>query len=127
MNKKRIIFFIEYFFISTIKATQISCSGFRYLLQERAFVNELVHCFCFIVTDLFIASYLECAIMFVLFCVIFALEALNTAIEKLCDMIQPEYDLRCKRIKDLGSVAVGFFIIIVFCYQVYLIANWINA
>lgn len=37
---------------------------------------------------------------------VFSLEALNTAIEALCDVLKPEWDERIKRIKDLAAGAV---------------------
>lgn len=39
-------------------------------------------------------------------------ELLNTAIEELCNMIQPELDIRIKRIKDMSAAAVLFVSII---------------
>lgn len=33
-------------------------------------------------------------------------EILNTAIEKICDIIQPQYDVRIKFIKDISAGAV---------------------
>lgn len=44
----------------------------------------------------------------VLFCIagVFASEMLNTAIEKLCDLVQPDYDVRIKHIKDVSAGAV---------------------
>ena len=35
-------------------------------------------------------------------------ESLNTAIEKLCDFVQPEYDKRIGFIKDVSAGAVSF-------------------
>ncbi|KGN82362.1 diacylglycerol kinase [Porphyromonadaceae bacterium COT-184 OH4590] len=35
-------------------------------------------------------------------------EALNTAVEKICDYIQPNYDKRIGFIKDISAGAVGF-------------------
>lgn len=35
-------------------------------------------------------------------------EALNTAIERICDFIQPNYDKRIGFIKDIAAGAVGF-------------------
>ena len=35
-------------------------------------------------------------------------EALNTAVEKICDYIQPAYDKRIGFIKDVSAGAVGF-------------------
>ena len=51
-------------------------------------------------------SYTDAAIILLLcFAVLFA-EAINTAIETLCDMVQPEYDVRIKFIKDISAGAV---------------------
>lgn len=38
--------------------------------------------------------------------VLLAVELLNTAIEKLCDRVQPDHDPAIKYVKDLGSAAV---------------------
>lgn len=40
---------------------------------------------------------------------VMAMEIMNTAIEKLVDMIQPEYDERAGKIKDLSAAAVLIF------------------
>jgi len=37
---------------------------------------------------------------------VLAVELLNTAIEKLCDHLHPQHDLRIGQVKDLGSAAV---------------------
>lgn len=44
----------------------------------------------------------------VLLCIVLVMvtEIINTAIEKLCDMVQPELDIRIKYIKDIASAAV---------------------
>lgn len=39
-------------------------------------------------------------------------EFLNTALEKLCDVVQPNFDRRIGQIKDLSAGAVLFFVII---------------
>lgn len=39
-------------------------------------------------------------------------ELINTAIEVVVDMVQPDYDLRAKKAKDLGSAAVFLSFII---------------
>lgn len=37
---------------------------------------------------------------------VLSLETLNTAIEKLCDVVQPNFDSRIKIIKDISAAAV---------------------
>ena len=39
------------------------------------------------------------------------IELLNTAIEKLCDKVQPSRDPTIERIKDMGSAAVGLTLV----------------
>lgn len=44
----------------------------------------------------------------VLLCValVVSAEIFNTCIERLCDFVQPEYDLKIKKIKDMSAAAV---------------------
>lgn len=44
----------------------------------------------------------------VLLCIalVLAAEIFNTCIERLCDFVQPEYDLKIKKIKDMSAAAV---------------------
>ena len=39
---------------------------------------------------------------------VLAAEGLNTAVEKLCDFVKPEYDPKIGRIKDISAGGVGF-------------------
>lgn len=47
----------------------------------------------------------------VLWLVLLAVEALNTAIEELVDHISPEWSQAAKHAKDLGSLAVGLLVL----------------
>lgn len=49
---------------------------------------------------------IEAAVIFTVCFAVLSLEILNTAIEKICDIIQPEYDERIKIIKDISAGAV---------------------
>ena len=48
----------------------------------------------------------DAAIILIVSFAVLSLEILNTAIEKVCDIIQPEFDLRIKVIKDISATAV---------------------
>jgi diacylglycerol kinase (ATP) len=43
-------------------------------------------------------------------CILFALEAVNTAIEVVVDKLSPEHSKFAKTVKDLGSAAVFFIL-----------------
>ncbi|WP_444452531.1 diacylglycerol kinase [Rhodobacter capsulatus] len=47
----------------------------------------------------------------VLFALMIAVEALNTAIEVLTDRVSPEWSKAAKDAKDLGSLAVGLMVV----------------
>jgi diacylglycerol kinase len=51
-------------------------------------------------------SRIEWAIIMLQIGAVFAAEAINTALEKLCDLVEPAYHPQIKAIKDLASGAV---------------------
>lgn len=51
-------------------------------------------------------SAVKWAVVLILIALIIFAELINTAIEKLCDLITGEYDLRIKFIKDVSAAAV---------------------
>ena len=48
----------------------------------------------------------EASIILIVSFAVLSLEILNTCVEKICDLIQPEYDIRIKIIKDLAAGSV---------------------
>lgn len=90
---------------------------------ERNFRIELMFgCFAVALSFLLPLSVTDRAIVFLTVGVILGLELLNTAIERLMDMLSPQYHERVKTIKDLsagavllsccGAVLVGFVVFI---------------
>lgn len=68
---------------------------------------------------------LEAALILVVSFSVLSLEILNTCVEKICDIIQPEFDQRIKIIKDIaaGSVflmAMASVVVGVLVYSKYL-------
>lgn len=59
----------------------------------------------FLIVFLQLSQYDAAVILMSCFAVLSA-EILNTAIEKICDIIQPEYDERIKFVKDISAGAV---------------------
>lgn len=95
-----------------LEAARYSWGGFRRLTAESAFRQEVVG--YALVAGLFIASgagVTDHAIAFILFLVLIAVEALNTAVEELVDRVSPEFSHMARHAKDLGSFAVGCLLV----------------
>ncbi|WP_153393456.1 MULTISPECIES: diacylglycerol kinase family protein [Chryseobacterium] len=80
---------------------------FLMVKTERNFQIELVAFFI----NIFLIFYLQLsatdAILILLVCfVVLSAEIFNTAVEKLCDMVQPDFDKRIGFIKDIAAGAV---------------------
>ncbi len=77
------------------------------LRNERNFQLEilalLINLFLIVLLKL---STTDAALILIVCAMVLSLEIVNTCIEKLCDMLQPEYDLRIKIIKDVAAAAV---------------------
>ena len=95
-------------------ATINSWNGLRAAARSDAAVREeLIVILLAIPTAYLIAVTTARAIELVLvLMLLLAVELLNTAIEKLCDHLAPEKSAQIKVVKDLGSAAVFFSIVI---------------
>ncbi len=90
-----------------IAATRYSLQGLARLWREEAFRHELVgFMFLLVVFAAVGAAFLDYLVFLILSLVLFAVEALNTAIEELVDRISPEISTVGRHAKDLGSFAV---------------------
>ncbi|MCL6708149.1 diacylglycerol kinase [Pseudomonas sp. R2.Fl] len=88
-------------------AARYSMQGFERLIAESAFRHELIGFIIGLVLFAIVgASALEFLGFVILVAVLFAVEAINTAIEELVDRISPEISTVGKHAKDLGSFAV---------------------
>ena len=101
---------------------------FWMLRSERNFQIEVFG----LTVNLFLIIFLklnasDAAVILTVCFAVLALEILNTCIEKICDIIQPEYDERIKIIKDIsagavllmtiGSLGVGAYIYLKYLLQ----------
>lgn len=90
---------------SLYSATCNSLDGLAVLFKERAARRELL----LIVATALIYALLpntHALLLLVLALLLLAVEALNTAIEVLCDHVTPEIHPAIKKAKDLGSAAI---------------------
>ena len=88
-----------------LSASLNSLDGLRILIQERAARRELL---LIAATGAMYALWptMHTLLLLVLAFVLLAVEALNTAIEVLCDHVTPEIHPAIKKAKDLGSAAI---------------------
>ena len=88
-------------------ALSYSMGGLRRLMAETAFRHELLGAVA-AMGGLALARAGAGALVgqFVLLCGLFALEAVNTAIELLVDRVSPEFSAFAQQAKDLGSFSV---------------------
>lgn len=94
-------------------AARYSRQGFLRLYEESAFRHELLAFAAgFGLFGLVGASVVEFMTYVVLMLLLFAVEALNTAIEELVDRVSPEISTVGRNAKDLGSFAVFCLILV---------------
>ena len=88
-------------------AARYSAGGLRRLSRESAFRHEVLAFAVLLVAYLAVGVGGAVILAFViLFCLLVAVEALNTAIEALVDRVSPEWSEAARDAKDLGSLAV---------------------
>lgn len=94
--------------LHVIDAAGFCIAGLRRLWQETAFKLELGAALIALSVVTFAgAPIAQILTLGFLFLVLFAVEALNTAIEEIVDRISPEWSVAARNAKDLGSLAVG--------------------
>ena len=100
-------------------------NGFTILLRERSF---RFHCLAFLILImlgfLFNLTRYEWLIVILLSGFVMVLEALNTSIELLCDLVSKEKNSLIKKIKDIAAAAVliqvffGILIALIICFRI---------
>ncbi len=103
-------------------AATYSFGGAKRLLGEAAFRHELgafaVAMIAFVISG---ANLFQYVAMLVLFLLMIAFEALNTAIEEIVDRVSPEISEMGKNAKDLGSLACLCLILANGGYAIYVV------
>ncbi len=93
-------------------AATYSAGGAKRLLSESAFRHELIAFVVAMAIFTFVgATFFQYVAMAILFLLMMAFEAINTAIEEIVDRVSPEISEMGKHSKDLGSFAVFCLII----------------
>ena len=90
------------------KSVLNSLRGLVWMLKnERNFQLELLALIINIILILILqVAAAEAALIIMLCATVLCAEILNTAIEKICDIVKPDYDVRIGIIKDISAGAV---------------------
>lgn len=85
------------------------------LLHEKNFRIQYVVALLIIIAGLsFSISKMEWLVILLCFAVVLCFEIINSAIEKLCDLVCPQFNLTIKKVKDMSASAVLLAAIISF-------------
>jgi len=85
------------------------------LLHEKNFRIQYVIALLIIIAGLsFSISKMEWLVILLCFAVVLCFEIINSAIEKLCDLVCPQFNLTIKKVKDMSASAVLLAAIISF-------------
>ncbi|TQV66880.1 diacylglycerol kinase [Aliiroseovarius halocynthiae] len=88
-------------------AARYSFDGSKVLFGEAAFRQEILAQLVILGLFWFVGvSPVHYVVTIILFLVTSAVEALNTSLEEIVDLVSPEWSQRAKNAKDLGSFAV---------------------
>ena len=83
---------------------------FKAVKSEKNFKFYLANILITLVINVLVGlSFLQYVLWFFSFCCVFSAECVNTAIEKLCDMITQEKSKQIEDIKDIAAGAVMVF------------------
>lgn len=85
------------------------------ILHEKNFRIQYSTALLMVIAGIFFSiSATEWVIILLCFAVVLGFEIINSAIEKLCDLVQPDFNLVIKKVKDMSASAVLLSAIISF-------------
>jgi diacylglycerol kinase len=85
------------------------------ILHEKNFRIQYITALVILIAGIFFRlSPTEWMIIFICFAMVLGFEIINSAIEKLCDLVCPDFNLTIKKVKDMAASAVLFSAIISF-------------
>ncbi len=85
------------------------------ILHEKNFrIQYIIALFVIVAGFFFSISSIEWMIILLSFAVVLSFEIINSAIEKLCDLVSPDFNLTIRKVKDMSASAVLLSAIISF-------------
>ena len=111
-------------FFKFIKSFHHAFRGVIHLLEreQNARIHAIITILVGVIAYILEVSRLEATILFMAMVMVFAMEIMNTAIEKMCDFMCPGSDERVKYIKDgmAGAVLIASIIAVVVAFLIFL-------
>lgn len=101
---------IQKFLISRFKSIGYALKGFFILIRtEEAIISHLLIGLLFVGLGFYFdIATTEWLFQLVVFAIVLITEGLNTAVEKICDFVHPDFNSRIGEIKDVSAGAVTF-------------------
>lgn len=101
---------IQKFLISRFKSIGYALKGFFILIRtEEAIISHLLIGLLFVGLGFYFdITTTEWLFQLVVFAIVLITEGLNTAVEKICDFVHPDFNPRIGEIKDVSAGAVTF-------------------
>lgn len=101
---------IQKFLISRFKSIGYALKGFFILIRtEEAIISHLLIGLLFVGLGFYFdIATTEWLFQLVVFAIVLITEGLNTAVEKICDFVHPDFNPRIGEIKDVSAGAVTF-------------------
>ena len=98
---------------SIIRKLRVVFSGLRYaILNESSVAIEIILSALVLAGCFYYRQWLDFSIVLVASGIMLVAEMVNTAIEALCDFVEPGHDEKIGIIKDVASAAVGISILV---------------
>ncbi|MBN7810618.1 diacylglycerol kinase family protein [Algoriphagus sp. H41] len=104
------------FFIGRVKSLKYAVKGFFLLLTtENSIITQTAISLVFVGMGFYFKiDRVDWALQFLAMGLVLAIESLNTAVEKVCDFVHPDYHQKIGFIKDIASGAVTFAVLTAF-------------
>ncbi|MGM0946630.1 MAG: diacylglycerol kinase [Bacteroidota bacterium] len=104
------------FILGRIKSIVYALKGFFWLIRnENSIITQVIFAFGFTILGFYFQiDRFEWALQVLAIGLVLAIESLNTAVEKVCDFIHPDFHSKIGLIKDIASGAVTFAVFTAF-------------
>jgi diacylglycerol kinase len=94
-----------------LRKCRVAIHGLRLAMRDKAVAYKLVASVVLLLVAFAQRSWVDFGLLLLATALVLAAELLNTAIEELCDYVQPEHAPQIGATKDIAAAAVGLCIL----------------